>query len=240
MTSGLDLSSAGWILLIIGAIIVFYSATKFFMPTPIGFGARGVLAIVGIILIVGAFAFVPAHLAPQQVVGQQPTVSVENLGHFTGVTLVNSDTLQVAAIVNTTASTPTWVGGTPASGVAKFSFDLLRTDSGVNAAVFTVSLVANPLVSNTTAADNAYLITTPTSNNTPQIFLQTPQITSPSAGSSTTVSVAAAGLTQVNVTIDLSAQAVANMKEYSTQQIEINAGGNNIFVNVVLTGYAKA
>jgi hypothetical protein len=237
------LTTTGWILLIVGALIVFYAATKFFLPTPISFGARGVLSIVGIILIVGAFLFVPAQQLPsQQIAVNAPTVSVENFAHFTGATLVSasSNTLQVDAKVNVTTSTPTWVNGAPASGVAKFSFDLMRTDSGVNAAVFTVSLVSNPIVDNTTAANDANIISTPTTNNTPQIFFQTPQISSPGASSSTTVSVPAAGLSQVNVTIDLSAQAVANMKEYSTQVIELNAGGNNIFVDVVLTGYAPA
>lgn len=220
------------LVLIFGLALVFFSATKFFIPMHVSFGARGVISILGLLLIIVAFTvpLVSTPTTPTQQIAPSPTVAMDSPIHLgTNTTYSASTGLTVVATAVYGASPSITY---PVGGVVKFDFVMYRTDIINTPAIFTVSLTNNQLASNaTSSASNAYIVNTPTTNNTPQIFFQTPQINSPVASGSANVVVPAAGQVQVNVTADLSAQALSNLHGSSNPRaglsFDIEIGGNN-------------
>lgn len=224
----------GLFLVVIG-IVIGISAAAGWMPSR--YRIFAVATAFGLVIV--GFA-VPAMVSPstQQIVSPSPTVAVSSLtATSAGTTVTSSLEIQVAAVLNVTGSSPSFTKGTPASGAITFHFILQRTDTLNQAAVFTISLTQPEITNTTTSGSDAYLVSTPASNNTPLITYQTPGgITQ--HGNTALVSISAAGTALVNVTADLSAQALANMKEYNTENFQLSIdNGPTIIVAVVLAGY---
>ncbi len=224
----------GLFLVVIG-IVVGISAAAGWMPSR--YRIFAVATAFGLVIV--GFAMPALITTPQQIVSAPSTsVAVSSLtATSTGTTVTSALEVQVAAVLNVTGTSPSFTKGTPASGQITFHFILQRTDTLNQAAVFTISLTQPEITNATTSGSDSYLITTPTSNNTPQITIQTPGgITQ--HGATALVSISAAGTALVNVTADLSAQALANMKEYNTENFQLSIeNGPTIIVAVVLAGY---
>ena len=229
---------------ILGILFLLIAAVLFVVF--IAYSSPQVRIITGIvaILLVGVALFGGASFNPQtqQIAtpaGPSASVQITNIGGLTGATLLNasSNTLQVAANVNVTTSTPVFIS--PSGGIVKFHFDLMRTDQGSSAAIFGLAM-NNPSIYNTTSQKNYNFIDQYSSNKTNEITFQTPS--GSFTGGNSLVSVPSGGKTQVNVTMTLNPYAFATMPHYSTQQVtmDVSIGGQQVASITVDLVYAVA
>lgn len=186
-------------------------------------GALAIISVFVIILVPISGAFAPQT---QSISTPSANVEIINVGGLTGATLLNSttNTLQVAVTSNFTTVT------TPTSGVVKFHFDLMRTDQGTSAAVFSLAM-NNPSIYNSTKATNYNYIAQYSSNKTNEITMQTPA--SSFEGGSAIVSVPAASQVQVNVTFTLNPEAFGTANLYSTQPVTLNVLENGVVLGTI-------
>ena len=225
-----NLTSLGWGLLIVGIIIIFYSATKFFSGTPVSLGARGFIAIIGIVFLVAAFSLPAATTAPVQQVVPPPTAIAPTIT-FSGLsadTTVQGNSLHVLTKVNVT--TVGWTGGQPSGG--KITFDAKILSNSLNNTFFSVVLGSNPTIANATSGNLSHMITQYT-NGSLDATIQTPTATftnSATAGETFNVYVKAAATAQVNFTINLNAQAFANLWDGS------NGAGSSLVFDFSIAG----
>ena len=226
-------------LLILGILLILYGATKFFMPSPISLGARGIIAVIGIIFLVGAFALAPASQTvssapPQQIVPLQPEIS---FNHIVGANYSQATNTFTVAIKNFNTSTLKF--GAPTNGV--FSFDATLNSLSVNTTFPTVTVGGNLAISNTTkASDNSYLFTE-YSNNTMEVDVATPNGVTHNdisyQGATYLVPLKAASSANVNFTFTLSGQGIANLNSQgpgATSTYTFSIGSQTYTVNVIV------
>ena len=232
-----------WFLLGIGIIALIISIIRFGLY--ISGGARMVIGLIGIILIVMAFVGPAINSStPTQTITPpaQNTASIIDLKSVAGVTSISNNVVVVKSNINVTTSTPAFI--TPSAGLVKFDFSIYRTDLNTGAASFTISLGSDVnIANNTNSANNAYLVTQYSSNNTVQTTLQTPTATV--MGQNAVIIMSKSGdIAQVNVTMQLNAQAVANLVKTDGQNgvsgvgafedYTLTVAGQTITVEVVL------
>jgi hypothetical protein len=239
----IDFSMLQWGLLTIGIILLLISVLRF--GVYMSGGVRMIIGIIGIILLVVAFAGPSMNTStpPTQTIAPVNTANVIDMKSVAGVSSISGNTVIVKAAINVSTSTP--VFNTPANGLVKFDFSLYRTSLNSGAASFTVTLGTDAFISNNTnTANNAYLVTQYSSNGTVQTTLQTPTATV--MGQNAVIIMANAGdIAQVNVTMQLNAQAVANLIHTpgsdgisgvgALEDYTLSVAGHTITVEVELT-----
>ena len=211
----LALSPAGWALLVVGVLLIVYGATKFFIPHPVSLGARGIIAVVGIIFLVAAFAVAPNVVTtpPQQFVpppsSPQTSVSFTSLVGATYSTSTNTFKVVVSSF-NVSSLKFT----TPTNGIV--SFDAIVNSLSVNTTFPSIILNADTAIANSTdATDNGYLFVPYTANNSMEVDVSLPQAVVHDdialSGATYLFPLKAAGTSQVNLTFTLSGQGMANL-----------------------------
>ena len=225
------LTPTEWLGFGIGVILVLIA-----LFVPMDTRGKGVLGGIGAVLVVAVIVIGgTSNVQPQAIAAPAAQVQVTGLTATTGATVYNAtgNILQVAAQV---PNNGTFYAGTPANGLVKFHFDLQRTDQGIHAAVYTVDLVNNPSIYNSTGSKSYYLIQQYSANKTNELNIAGFE------GGQALVSVPSASSVQVNVSMTLNAYAISSMNLYGTTALEfqVSIGGlvqGTVTVNVV---YAKA
>lgn len=226
----LSLTPEGWAGMAIGIVLLVVA-----FAVPMDSRGKGVLGGIGAVLVVVVIVFGGTANTQPQAIAAPAQIQVTGLTATAGATVYNAtnNVLQVAAQV---PSNGTFYNGNPTSGLVKFHFTLQRADQGTHAAVYTVSLVNNPQVYNSTGSKNYYMIQQYSGNKTNEINIAGFE------GGQALVSVPSAGSIQVNVSMTLNAYAISSMNLYGTTALDFNIaiGGaiqGTVTVNVV---YAKA
>ena len=228
----LTMSPTDWVGFGIGVVLVVLA-----LAVPMDPRGKGILGGIGAVLVVAVVVLSGSANTQPQTITSTPTAQIQVVGltATAGATVYNAsnNVLQVAAQV---PSNGTFYGGVPANGVVSFHFDLQRADQGAHAAVYTISLLSNPSVYNTTASKSYNLIKQYSGNKTNELSIAGFE------GGQALVSVPSAGSVQVNVSLTLNAYAISSMNLYGTTTLEFQAsvGGlvqGTVTVNVV---YAKA
>jgi hypothetical protein len=215
---GIVLLLAG-LFLAIGVYLVPYVRHK-----PAGLVVGIVMLVVGVAVLSGAVQIGQ----PAQIVGNNgvPTVAVQDLKAISPDTYVVSST-SLSLDVHVSYNTTSHLISAPAGGVVQFSFQLVRTDTNTSTAIFNVVgqniLVANNSASTTSNAD--YLIQK-FNNGTTSMTINKAQ-----DQTSTLVSVAAASIATVNVTLTLSSTAIGNL--YSNAGSDTAAIGSSVSLGVI-------
>lgn len=203
---------------------------------PMDSRGRGALGIIGAGLVVYVLVF-SSTSTTQSTSITTPTAQIQVVGltATVGATVSNAtnNILQVAADV---PSNGTFYAGTPTNGLVTFHFDLQRADQGTNAAVYSVYLVNNPQIYNSTGSKSYYMIQQYSGNKTNELNIAGFE------GGQALVSVPSAGDVQVNVSMTLNAYAISSMDLYGTTALQFDVAINGtvqgtVTVNVV---YAKA
>ena len=215
----LALSPAGWALLVVGVLLIVYGATKFFIPHPVSLGARGIIAVVGIIFLVAAFAVAPNVSTPTlQSVPPSPPSSPQTSVSFSSIVgatySASTNTFKVTVSMSYNATSKLYTFTSPTGG--KVSFDAIVNSLSVNTTFPSVVFNADPSIANSTnAADNNYLFVPYTSNNSMEVDVALPQNITHSdislSGATYLFPLKAAGTSTVGMTYYLSTQGLLNL-----------------------------